>query len=92
MNTLIRLSAVACALSVSSAWAQGAAGVSDERMRLPQAPGSISGVGENAAVEGNQGGLQYRVAVDVPPGFPGVTPTVAFNYSSSGGAGALGMG
>ncbi|MDP1917711.1 MAG: SpvB/TcaC N-terminal domain-containing protein [Myxococcales bacterium] len=78
-------------LSVT-AHAQGAAGVSDERVTLPGAPGSIDGVGENAAVEGNQGSMRYRVAIDVPQGFAGVTPQVALSYSSASGAGPLGIG
>ncbi len=79
-------------LVASAAFAQGAAGVSDERLHLPQAPGSIAGVGENAAVEGNQGALRYRVEVEVPPGFAGLTPAVDLTYSSSGGSGLVGMG
>lgn len=75
-----------------TAHAQGAAGVSDERVTLPSAPGSIDGVGENASVEGNQGSMRYRVAIDVPPGFPGVTPQLALSYSSASGAGPLGIG
>lgn len=83
---------VAVSLLSLTAHAQGAAGVSDERVTLPSAPGSIDGVGENASVEGNQGSMRYRVAVDVPPGFPGVTPQLAFTYSSASGAGPLGIG
>jgi RHS repeat-associated protein len=72
--------------------AQANAGVSDERVSLPQAPGSVSGVGENASVEGNHGGFQYRVPVEVPPGFPGLTPDVSLSYSSMGGASVVGLG
>ncbi len=72
--------------------AQANAGVSDERVRLPQAPGSISGVGENASVEGNHGALEYTVDFEVPEGFPGVTPDLALTYSSTGGASMVGIG
>ena len=72
--------------------AQVNAGVSDERVRLPQAPGSVSGVGENASVEGNQGAVQYEVRIEVPPGFKGVTPELALSYSSNGGASVVGVG
>lgn len=58
---------------------QAAAGVSDERVNLPNALGSISGVGENASVEGNQGTMTDSVNVEVPQGFPGVTPELAFS-------------
>ena len=72
--------------------AQANAGVSDERVSLPQAPGSVSGVGENASVEGNHGGFQYQVPIEVPPGFPGLTPNVSLSYSSMGGASVVGLG
>ena len=62
MTSLRSSFAALVVVASTSAFAQGAAGVSDERMRLPQAPGSISGVGENATVDGNQGALQYRIA------------------------------
>jgi RHS repeat-associated protein len=74
------------------AFAQANAGVSDERVNLPEAPGSIDGVGENASAEGNQGALRYSVQVDVPEGFPGVTPDLSFSYSSASGSDVLGIG
>jgi len=76
----------------SSALGQAAAGVSDERVNLPEAPGSIDGVGENASTEGNQGTVNYKVSVDVPDGFDGLTPMVDLNYSSGGGSDILGIG
>ncbi len=79
-------------LGIGTAWGQAAAGVSDERVNLPNAPGSIAGVGENASVEGNQGAMNYAVNVELPQGFPGVTPEIAFSYSSNGGSDVLGMG
>ncbi|MBL8937892.1 MAG: VCBS repeat-containing protein, partial [Archangium sp.] len=82
----------ALALTASLAAANPAAGVSDERVVLPAAPGSIDGVGENATVEGNQGAMRYNVAIEVPPGFAGVTPSLSLSYSSSSGAGPLGIG
>lgn len=88
----LRFIVVACSLWSLSALAQVNTGVSDERVTLPQAPGSVSGVGENASVEGNQGAMQYSVAIDVPPGFAGLTPTIALSYSSSQGASLTGMG
>lgn len=88
-----RLTTIVCfVFGVGTAWGQAAAGVSDERVNLPNAPGSIAGVGENATVSGNQGALNYSVKVEVPQGFPGVTPDLAFSYSSSGGSDVLGMG
>ncbi|MBL8952706.1 MAG: VCBS repeat-containing protein [Myxococcaceae bacterium] len=72
--------------------AQANTGVSDERVSLPQAPGSISGVGENATVEGNQGAMQYTVGVEVPLGLPGLTPSLPLVYASTAGASLAGMG
>ncbi|MBM4778277.1 MAG: hypothetical protein GQE15_11300, partial [Archangiaceae bacterium] len=76
----------------SVAFANPAAGVSDERVVLPGAPGSVDGVGENATVEGNQGSMRYRVQVEVPQGFAGLTPDIDLVYSSGSGAGPLGIG
>ncbi len=72
--------------------AQVAAGVSDERVRLPGAPGSIEGTGRNASVEGNQGALQKTLELAVPPGFPGLTPEINFTYTSSASSDVLGVG
>ncbi len=87
-----RWTALFAALTSSLVLAQAAAGVSDERVVLPAAPGSIDGVGENATVEGNQGAMRYRVALEVPKGFPGVTPSLDLSYSSSSGASVVGIG
>ncbi len=90
-----RLAHLAFALSIvcaTRASAQLNAGVSDERVSLPQAPGSISGVGQNASLEGNQGALTYAVDIEVPQGFEGLTPELSFSYSSTGGASVVGMG
>ena len=74
------------------AFAQASAGVSDERVVLPGAPGSIAGVGENVSFEGNQGAMSYSIGIDVPQGFPGVTPDLSLDYSSNSGSDVLGMG
>lgn len=68
------------------------AGVSDERVTLPDGPGSLAGVGENVSIEGNMGGMSLQVPIEVPPGFDGVTPTLKLSYSSSAGSSLLGIG
>ncbi|MFO0595935.1 MAG: toxin TcdB middle/N-terminal domain-containing protein [Myxococcaceae bacterium] len=89
----MRASWVVGVLACSSiAHAQVNAGVSDERISLPQAPGSVSGVGENASTGGNHGALSYAVKFEVPQGFPGLTPELSLTYSSSGGASVAGLG
>ncbi|MBM4781269.1 MAG: hypothetical protein GQE15_26590 [Archangiaceae bacterium] len=95
MNGLSRLRVavfLVSALVSTHALAQANAGVSDERVSLPQAPGSVSGVGENASVEGNHGGFQFSVPIEVPRGFSGLTPDVSLSYSSTGGASIGGLG
>lgn len=70
----------------------GQTGVSDDRVSLPDGPGSLDGIGDNVSVNGNMGQMSYNVSIDVPAGFPGVTPSLSLNYSSGGGNTALGIG
>lgn len=63
------------ALAPATAFAQ-AAGVSDERVTLPDGPGSIGGVGANVSVNPAMGGMSHSVGVEVPRGWPGLTPQV----------------
>ena len=67
-------------------------GVSDDRVSLPEGPGSLEGIGENVSVDGNMGLLSHRIAIEVPDGFAGVTPDVSLSYSSGNGNGVIGMG
>lgn len=80
---------------LSSAYAPGAAaqtGVSDDRVSLPEGPGSLEGVGENASVNPNMGLMRYSVPFRVPEGFKGVTPQLGLSYSSGGGSSVAGIG
>ncbi len=83
---------VVCSLCVAASAHAQTSGVSDERVSLPGAPGSIGGVGENASTEGNQGAVQYRVGIDVPEGFTGLTPRLSLSYSSAAGTSVVGLG
>ena len=67
-------------------------GVSDDRVSLPEGPGTLEGVGENVAVDPNMGMMSYSIPLAVPAGFPGVTPGLSFTYSSASGSSAIGMG
>ncbi len=67
-------------------------GVSDERVSLPDGPGSIGGVGENADVDPNMGSMRYAVPVELPRGYATATPTVKLAYSSSAGQSEVGIG
>ncbi|MEZ4328845.1 MAG: toxin TcdB middle/N-terminal domain-containing protein [Polyangiales bacterium] len=68
-------------------------GVSDERVSLPDGPGSIGGVGENADVDPNMGSMSYSVPIEVPEGeTTAMTPSLSLQYSSNSGMGLLGIG
>jgi RHS repeat-associated protein len=67
-------------------------GVSDDRVSLPEGPGTLEGVGENVTVDPNMGLMRHSVPVQVPEGFAGLTPQLSFAYSSGGGSSTLGMG
>ncbi|HMI92475.1 MAG TPA: SpvB/TcaC N-terminal domain-containing protein, partial [Polyangiales bacterium] len=87
---LTRLGAAGLALTAVPASAN--TGVSEERVSLPDGPGSIGGIGENALVEGNMGSMSLSVPLRVPPGFAGVTPGLALGYGSESGASVVGIG
>ena len=67
-------------------------GVSDDRVSLPDGPGSLDGIGDNANVNANMGQSSYSVNVAVPAGFAGLTPQLSMRYSSGGGGGVMGVG
>jgi len=76
--------------TTSAAFAQ--TGVSDDRVSLPDGPGSLDGIGDNASVDANMGQMSTSVKIRVPGGYAGVTPELALAYSSGGGGGMLGTG
>ncbi|MEL6177895.1 MAG: SpvB/TcaC N-terminal domain-containing protein, partial [Myxococcota bacterium] len=67
-------------------------GVSEDRVSLPEGPGSLEGVGENVEMDPNMGNMNYNVPIEVPKGFDSVTPQLALGYTSGGGGGVVGMG
>jgi RHS repeat-associated protein len=82
--------ALAALFAAASAAAQS--GVSDDRVSLPDGPGSIGGVGENVNVVGNMGAMSFAVPFRVPAGFAHVTPELGLHYSSTDGSGIIGIG
>ncbi|MCA9543072.1 MAG: hypothetical protein KC613_01745, partial [Myxococcales bacterium] len=56
--------ALAASLSLTAAQAQ--TGVSDDRVSLPEGPGSLQSIGDNALVTPNLGSMSYSVPIDVP--------------------------
>jgi len=78
------------ALLPTSALAQ--TGVSDNQVSLPDGPGSIQGVGENASVDAKMGLMSWAMPIEVPAGFAGLTPSLSLSYSSGSGQSVVGMG
>lgn len=76
----------------SLALAQGSSGVSPNVLVLPQGPGSIGGVGENVQANLNMGLMSYSIPILVPQGRGSATPSLSATYSSSSGAGMMGIG
>ena len=65
-------------------------GVSPNVLVLPSGPGSIGGVGENVQANLNMGIMSYPISIELPQGR--ITPIVGLSYSSSAGAGLMGIG
>jgi RHS repeat-associated protein len=80
------------ALTLVTRTAYADTGVSDERVSLPDGPGSIGGIGENVAVDGNMGQMSFSVPFRVPEGFEGVTPQLGLSYDSGNGSSVAGIG
>jgi RHS repeat-associated protein len=87
-----KLCAAALFLVSSASTASAQHGAGDDRVSLPEGPGSLEGIGDNAAISGNMGSMSYSVPIEVPAGFPAVTPNLALNYDSAGPAGVMGIG
>ncbi|MCA9299201.1 MAG: hypothetical protein KDA28_09055, partial [Phycisphaerales bacterium] len=66
--------------------AQAQTGVSDDRVSLPEGPGSLEGIGDDVDVDPNMGSMSYAVPIEIPPGFAGLTPDIGISYSSSAGS------
>ena len=85
------LFALSLALGVASG-AHAQSGVSDDRVSLPDGPGSVEGIGANATMSGNMGSMSYAVPLTLPAGYASATPSLALSYDSGGGNGVVGMG
>jgi RHS repeat-associated protein len=78
--------------ATAAARAEDKSGVSPDRVKLPKGPGSLEGIGENAQPNLSMGVLGYGLAIDLPKGYVGATPSLRLSYASSGGNGELGIG
>ncbi|MCA9517477.1 MAG: VCBS repeat-containing protein, partial [Myxococcales bacterium] len=90
----LRAAVAAAALVAALPGAAGAQnGLSDERVSLPDGPGSIGGVGENVDLDANMGSASFSVPIRVPEGAsPAMTPSLALGYASGQGMGVAGIG
>ena len=89
-SALLSLSAAALCMTQTPALAQ--TGISEERVSLPEGPGSLEGVGENISMNANMGSMSYEVMVELPEGFAGMTPDLTLRYNSGAGSSVVGMG
>lgn len=81
------------ALLLTSPRAHAQNGLSDERVSLPDGPGSIGGIGENVDVNANMGSATFEVPISIPLGEnPAMTPRLALAYASGMGTGLAGIG
>ena len=84
--------ALVVGLLSSPVWGQGKSGVSPSVLSLPQGPGSLGGIGQNVSANLNMGLMSYPIAMILPEGRGGFTPSLGVSYSSSGGSGVMGIG
>jgi RHS repeat-associated protein len=92
-GAMLRLLAFALLSMAGMPWRAAAqTGVSDDRVALPDGPGSVEGLGDNAEAGGNMGLFSYSVPIEMPAGFDGMTPDFSLSYSSGGGASIVGVG
>ena len=80
------------ALAAIPAIASAQSGVSDDRVAVPDGPGSVEGLGDNATVAGNMGLMSFAVPFELPRGFARATPTLGLSYSSGAGNSIVGVG
>ncbi len=71
---------------------QQASAVTPQAISLPNAEGSIEGMGESFSPVLSSGTATYNVPIALPAGRAGVQPTLALAYSSTGGNSVVGFG
>lgn len=59
---------------------------------VPKGGGALSGIGETFTPDLHTGTGKLSVPLPLPPGRPGMTPSLALSYSSGAGNGPFGMG
>lgn len=66
--------------------------VSSNRISLPNAEGSVEGMGESFAPVLSSGTATFSVPIALPAGRAGVQPSLGLSYGSTGGNSAVGFG
>ena len=89
---VVMASAIIASIFAVSDEASAQTGVDDDRISLPEGPGSLEGVGENVEIDPNMGQMRWNIPIEVTRGYAGVTPSLALNYSSGSGSGPFGIG
>ncbi|MCA9563831.1 MAG: hypothetical protein KC561_10095, partial [Myxococcales bacterium] len=92
LKTGMRVLAATATLVLLGNSAVSQTGVSDDRVSLPEGPGSLEGVGDDVDIDPNMGTMSYVVPMSIPGGFEGLTPTIGLGYSSGAGSGIAGIG
>ncbi len=77
---------------VSGPAAQTESAVAPQSISLPDAEGSVEGMGESFAPVLSSGTATFNVPIALPPGRAGVQPTLALSYASTGGNSCVGIG
>ncbi|MFW5920442.1 MAG: SpvB/TcaC N-terminal domain-containing protein, partial [Polyangiales bacterium] len=66
--------------------------VTPQAVSLPDAEGSVEGMGESFAPVLSSGTATFTVPINLPPGRADVQPSLSLSYASSAGNGPLGIG
>lgn len=80
------------AVPVSLPTGEAASGVTPQAISLPNAEGSVEGMGESFAPILSSGTATFSVPIALPPGRAGVQPSLALSYASTGGNSCVGIG
>ncbi|MBN1962719.1 MAG: VCBS repeat-containing protein [Deltaproteobacteria bacterium] len=73
-------------------FATGQTVVAEDRLNLPDGPGSLEGIGENVEHNANMGVMTWEVPLQLPQGFKAMTPELHLRYSSGDSSSIVGMG
>lgn len=84
--------AVALAATAFPVSLRAQTGVSDDRVSLPDGPGSLEGAGAGDSIDPNTGLMTFRVPIVLPQGYDNLTPSLELSYNSGSGSSVAGIG